>query len=290
VVGTYSDANWVTHGFLRAADGKITTIDDTAGGVGTSPASINDFGTIAGTVNDANNVSHGFFRTLDGKFTTFDVPAAVGGSIGTYSASINDFGVIAGFFNDAATSIYVGYIRSPEGKYTTFSPPQSGPYPYTGTFNIPRATLLGTATTGCIVDQNYVAYPFVWDAEGNTSTFEIPNQWVTPYYDLGACGHGINQEREIVGSWEDANGAYHGFLRLPWPRANLGPLRSKADLRIPSSQPLIVQPVGITSMHCKWNPMRSVVLYCTCVSPVASNVAPAGISVVVTCFPSCALV
>lgn len=215
VVGWYFDANWVTHGFLRTPDGKFTTIDDTAGGVGTSPASINDVGIIAGTVVDGNNVSHGFFRTLNGNITTFDVPAAVGGSIGTYSAAINDLGVIAGFYNDATTNVYVGYIRSAAGKFTTFSPPQAGPYPYTGTFNIPRATLLGTATTGCIVDQNYVAYPFVWDAEGNASTFEIPNQWVAPYYDFGACGHGINEEREIVGSWEDSNAAYHGFLRLP---------------------------------------------------------------------------
>jgi hypothetical protein len=215
VVGWYFDSNWATHGFLRAADGKITTIDDTAGGVSTTPASINDFGTVAGTVNDANNVSHGFFRTFDGKFTTFDVPASVGSSIGTYSAAINDFGVISGFYNDAATSIYVGYIRSQGGKFTSFSPPQAGPWAYTGTFNVTRATLLGTATTGCIDDQNYIFYPFLWDASDSANTFAIPGQMENVGWNYGACGDGINEGREIVGYWRDPSGALHGFLRLP---------------------------------------------------------------------------
>jgi hypothetical protein len=217
VVGYYNDANWGTHGFLRSADGKITTIDDTAGGVGTTPASINDFGTIAGTVVDANNVSHGFFRTFNGKFTTFDVPAAVGSSIGTYSAAINDFGVISGFYNDASSLVYVGYIRSVDGKFTTFSPPQAGPWEYSGTFNVTRATLFGSATTGCIDDPNYIFYPFLAEANGSATTFAIPGQMENVGWNYGACGDGINEEREIVGYWRDPNGAFHGFLRLPEP-------------------------------------------------------------------------
>jgi hypothetical protein len=216
VVGWYFDSNWATHGFLRSADGKFTTIDDTAGGVSTTPTSISDYGIIAGTVLDANNVSHGFYRTLDGKITTFDVPAAVGGSIGTYSAYINDLGVISGNYNDAVTNVYVGYLYSTEGKkFTTYSPPQAGTYPYIGTPRVTQATVIFPATTGCIVDNNYIAYPFLRDAGGASITFEVPGQWLTPGWDKGACGIGINFYREIVGFMADSNGAWHGWVRTP---------------------------------------------------------------------------
>jgi len=213
VVGWYFDANWVTHGFLRAPDGKFTTIDDPVGG--TTAASINDFGVIVGTVQDSNNVGHGFVRTPGGEITTFDAPAALGGAIGTISALINDAGIITGAYNDATSNVYVGYTRSPEGKFTTFSAPNAGPYAYTGTYDVSRATVFGGATTGGVIDENYIAYPFLREGDSKATTFQIPGQWLTPYYDLGASGQAINEEQVVVGTWHDSNGMVHGFLRFP---------------------------------------------------------------------------
>jgi hypothetical protein len=62
------------HGFLRARDGTITTIDAPgAGFLGSNflgslfPLSINPAGVITGSYSDANNVIHGFLRIPHGK-------------------------------------------------------------------------------------------------------------------------------------------------------------------------------------------------------------------------------
>jgi len=57
----------VFHGFVRAKDGTITTIDapgaGTGPGQGTQCGSINPAGAITGSYIDSNNVFHGFLRT-----------------------------------------------------------------------------------------------------------------------------------------------------------------------------------------------------------------------------------
>lgn len=70
VTGLYLDANYVSHGFLRTPDGKVSSFDapgaaSVAGEapwywMGTLPVSISDEGIITGCYIDANNVSHGF--------------------------------------------------------------------------------------------------------------------------------------------------------------------------------------------------------------------------------------
>jgi len=56
------DTNNVTHGFLRALDGRITTID-VVGAAGTLAAGINDPGAITRFYADANGIGHGFLWT-----------------------------------------------------------------------------------------------------------------------------------------------------------------------------------------------------------------------------------
>jgi len=64
ITGTYIDANYNYHGYLRSPKGKIVTVDP-AGTIFTSPAGINDAGVITGTYVDANFVYHGFVRISD---------------------------------------------------------------------------------------------------------------------------------------------------------------------------------------------------------------------------------
>jgi hypothetical protein len=64
LAGLWFDENLVAHGFRRAADGTITTIDVPGAGTGefqgTFAFSINPAGVITGWYKDANSVAHGF--------------------------------------------------------------------------------------------------------------------------------------------------------------------------------------------------------------------------------------
>ena len=91
-MGSSLDANNVYnvyHGFVRAADGTITTFDIPGAGTGafqgTFPGGINPAGTIPGTYTDSSGVNHGFVRARDGTVTTFDIPdAGTGSGQGTF--------------------------------------------------------------------------------------------------------------------------------------------------------------------------------------------------------------
>ena len=61
ITGSYSDSNYVQHGFVRTPEGSFVTIDP-PGSVGTQPESINDSDTITGYYVDANGVYHAFIR------------------------------------------------------------------------------------------------------------------------------------------------------------------------------------------------------------------------------------
>jgi hypothetical protein len=66
-VGSYVDASYAWHGFLRAKGGRITTFDapgaGTGVGQGTHVASINPAGAITGFYYDENYAVHGFLRS-----------------------------------------------------------------------------------------------------------------------------------------------------------------------------------------------------------------------------------
>jgi hypothetical protein len=71
ITGSYFDANFVAHGFVRAPDSTITTFDAPDDANGTFAGGINPAGTITGSYFDANFVAHGFVRARDGTITTF---------------------------------------------------------------------------------------------------------------------------------------------------------------------------------------------------------------------------
>jgi hypothetical protein len=72
ITGYYIDANNIFHGFVRAADGTITTFDPPNSTV-TGPFGINSAGTISGAYQDLNYTEHGFLRAADGMITVVDV-------------------------------------------------------------------------------------------------------------------------------------------------------------------------------------------------------------------------
>ena len=94
IAGYYNDASNVAHGYMRAPDGTITTID--APGAGTGPFqgtfayNINPAGAINGYYVDAGGVAHSYVRAPDGTITSFDAPGAgTGPGQGTYASPFN---------------------------------------------------------------------------------------------------------------------------------------------------------------------------------------------------------
>jgi hypothetical protein len=126
ITGYYVDASDGYHGFVRSADGTITTLDAPGAGMGTSSLtgyplgtkalSINDDGMIAGYYIDPNEVYHGFMVSTSGTITTFNAPgASTTEATGTFPTSINDNGVIVGYYcgTDGSTNGCHGFQLTP---------------------------------------------------------------------------------------------------------------------------------------------------------------------------------
>ena len=122
IVGYYVDASDGYHGFVRSADGTITTLNAPGAGTGRSPLtgaslgtralSIND-GVIVGYYSDPNEVYHGFMVSASGTITTFNAPrAGTTLATGTYPVSINDSGVIVGYYSNP-NDVYHGFQLTP---------------------------------------------------------------------------------------------------------------------------------------------------------------------------------
>jgi hypothetical protein len=212
ITGNVTDSSFGTHGFMRAANGRFTNFDAPGADpiVGcTCPNSINDLGVIAGNTTDTSSVSHGFVRTPDGQFAIFDdsqAPAGTGAGQGTTPVGINDFGVIAGNYVDG-NNLNHGFVRTPEGKITTFDAPGASGGTYAGNINN-----LGTIA-GSFYDANFVSHGFVRTAFGKFTVFDAPGAVGGP---IGTYSAFINDRGVIAGSYYDANTSVeYGFLRWP---------------------------------------------------------------------------
>src|SRR5437016_6025769 len=108
ITGSYTDANFVMHGFLRAQAGTFTTFE-APGAFVTVPSGINPRGAITGFYQLVAGSTHGFLRTRDGTFTTFDAPDS---SIQIFPISINSSGAITGYYLDARDRYqFHGFLR-----------------------------------------------------------------------------------------------------------------------------------------------------------------------------------
>jgi hypothetical protein len=126
VVGFYTDASFVSHGFLRAPDGAFTVFDP-PGSISTFTAAVNPDGAVTGEFFVNPFLQHGFLRTRNGTFTVFDPP----GSRSTFTAAINPAKAITGACFDTNFALH-GFLRTPDGTITSFDPPGS-------TFTFPSA-------------------------------------------------------------------------------------------------------------------------------------------------------
>jgi len=224
-VGYYTDSNDLFHSFLRKPDGTFSTFlgpgqcdtNGSQGCYGSEDSNINAFGLSVGNYmdNTANLVQHGLIRNPNGTLTTFEVPGAGTGMYqgtgcpGCY-AGLNQWGTIAGIYTDANT-VFHGFVRSPNGKFTTYDAPGAGTGSFQGTgcySDCPVGLNNEGAIAGIYIDANYVYHGYLRSPAGNIVT-------VDPVGSIFTFPDGINDLGTIAGYYADSNGVYHGFLRIP---------------------------------------------------------------------------
>lgn len=187
-VGFYGDDQNNTHGFLRDHGGQVTPLDF-FGVNQTFPTGINDQGTIVGTCIDANQVWH-FFVYSQGHAVQFDVPnTTVPPNVGW--PKINNSGSIVGTVTDNNT----GEIRA-----ALVSNSSSILFNVNGQ----NSTARGISASGAITGFYH----------GGESGYVLSNGTITLIQVPGALDTkplGINDHRQITGTYDDANGG-HGFI------------------------------------------------------------------------------
>ncbi len=184
IAGTYVDASFVEHGFLRTHDGAVISFDF-PGASFTEALAINPAGLVVGDFCDATTCYRGYVRAPDGTFTVID---------GSIPMGINPAGAITGFSFDVSYA----YLRNPDGTIVTFSPPGSN-------YTSPSAINPAGAITGYYQDA-IGFHGFLRAPDSTITTFDAPGSNVT-------APESINPAGEITGVYYDASGVLHGFLR-----------------------------------------------------------------------------
>jgi len=108
VTGIYIPPIGLGAGFVRTADGQITSFGTTwaSFGIGT----INAAGAVTGYYYDSQLVSHGFVRDPNGDITDINAPGAgIGSNQGTFASANNDAGAVTGWYVDS-DGVYHGFV------------------------------------------------------------------------------------------------------------------------------------------------------------------------------------
>jgi uncharacterized membrane protein len=233
IVGSVLDKNSVWRAFVRSPEGSFATFAGPGachtspgnGCTGTGAQSINASGKIAGGFSDSDAVLHGLVRGPEGKVTAFDAPGA-GAVPGSYqgtscldcSAPVNQSGTVAGYYIDSSNVVH-GFLRSAEGKITTFDAPAEAGSQGFGCF---VDCALGFSdwgwVTGTYLDANSVNHGFIRSPDGEITSFDAPGADKTSGSYHGTFPVSINDEGLIAGYYVDVNSVNHAFVRLPQPQ------------------------------------------------------------------------
>jgi probable HAF family extracellular repeat protein len=172
MVGSYTDADGLNHGFLLEGS-RLPTIDF-PGATETYPRTINNRGQIVGFFFDANSVYHGFLFD-QGTFQQFDYPDA----LATLTRGVNDRGQIVGDYMDE-TNIHAFILG--KGKFTVFDYPGA---PGTQGYGINNSDLSAGScdSADCSTLHAYLTY------NGKFVSFDAPGSTQTEFLGLNDLGH-----------------------------------------------------------------------------------------------------
>jgi hypothetical protein len=229
-------------GFVRAADGTITSFDPT-GSILTYPFDINRKGSITGYFCDSSDPcsAQGFVRKPEGKISTI---AAPNGYTNIAPTAINNNGLIAGSVEDNGAGHTHGFLRSRDGTITTFDPTGS-------LLTIPTTINANGDVAGYYADSVRKIHGFLRTADGTITNFdckkssdtwafgisgkdaiagECANDTATTGFERTPGGkikifavqgasatypHGMNAKGAITGEYSDSGNAIHGFVGSP---------------------------------------------------------------------------
>jgi hypothetical protein len=140
----------------------------------------------------------------------FDAPqSGTGANQGTEALGINFFGATVGdvTYNDNTTH---GYVRTPDGRFEVFDAPGSDPL-LGGSY--PLSINSSRAVTGSAFDTYGVSHGFVRARDGKLTQFDDANAGSTANQGQGTSPVSINDWGLIAGTYTDAAGVTHGFVR-----------------------------------------------------------------------------
>ena len=205
VVGYYDTADGRRHGFIArpieddepvivrgpAGSGYIFESIDVVGVDFLEVTASSDFGDYAGNTKSADGEKIVGFTLIDGVFTTYDFP----GSKNTYFYALGNNGQAAGHY-EASDGLFHGVILE-DGTLRQYDYPEA-----VQTFLRGISDTTG-ALTGDFIDASGVRRGFSGDL-----IVEVPGVSAT-FADF------VHAQGVIVGSYLDADGTYHAYVRLP---------------------------------------------------------------------------
>jgi hypothetical protein len=232
ITGFYEVVAGTPHGFVRYADGRILTADPAGGYGGTQaqPVSINDFGEIVGNHPYPLTASAGFTWSREGVFTTIE--HSDGASYPTVLTGLNASGTVVGYCSDCfPMNVGNSFILHPDGFFTEFAVPLNEAFSSETTIaesinaDGVIAGWYGVCIDNCVDKESG---GFVRSPQGIFTLFTPPGTLVVPpgtdLFNPGNTGQSlsaprtlsINDQGSITGSYTDAAGAQHGFVRNPY--------------------------------------------------------------------------
>jgi hypothetical protein len=222
LVGAYIDGNGAYHCFSRTRAGVVGELSDAPNaGSGEEQGTEcignnnqNETGDIAGGVVDGNYHAIAFLRHVeDGSYEEFEAPKAGSGeNQGTFAAEVDDQGRVYGQVIDSHDVMH-GYIREKNGKFRLVNAPDAGTGPGQGTVSVEHCE--GGWCVGEYIDSNDVSHGYYCTdyckKQGEIVEFDPPG--------VGDAGTYVvissNKAHQITGTFKDANGIRHGFVRDP---------------------------------------------------------------------------
>jgi probable HAF family extracellular repeat protein len=201
IVGTYRDADFGMHGFLRDQAGRITTID-LPGAKATGPYRINDRGQLVGRYSQTHtdmqvpDAIHRGFLLDHGKLTRIDVP----GAAETQAVGLNNRGQVVGEYQNPDGTFH-GFLWQ-RGRFTTIDKPGAA-----------ATTLVDINDRGQILGgyagEDGVLHNFVLD-RGRYISFDAPGVPLTLARDLNNRGQVVGTT--VAPTEADPQSGARGFL------------------------------------------------------------------------------
>ena len=182
---------------------KSFNIPEAAPGTGNlSVQGINDFDTTSGEFVDASGNIEAWTRDASGNVTPLFDPLNPALKY-TVGEQINDLGILTGLFYDSATNTFPGFFEF-GGKFTTYNLPTAAPG---GETSVDALNNFGSFC-GFTSDPPFTQFNTFVVIGGKVDVFAVHGS-----YD-SYC-EAINDEGWTAGSWYDAGGIGHGWIRNP---------------------------------------------------------------------------